>query len=200
MGTLDENGVYIYDNTDQLTPFSTLLNLGQTATSNALKLSRESMIQDYSIFKSVANATAQNNYLNQMIADGFPPSPSNPLYVIREDTGNIMRHDGTGWLARYTADNNYRTITGSSEVTIDYNAWPSKPGPNRIRDTGNVPYGVTFLAKPYVEVTGAIFTTGHVVSATAVDIGTSGFKIRVAAPPGTPVEQRWFTWSATGRT
>lgn len=36
MGTIDANGVYIYDNTDQMIPLATFMNLGQNSVSNAL--------------------------------------------------------------------------------------------------------------------------------------------------------------------
>lgn len=44
MGTLDGNGIYIYDTDDQVAPLQTLLNLGQSATSQALTEAKQDVI------------------------------------------------------------------------------------------------------------------------------------------------------------
>lgn len=71
MGTIDENGIYLYDDTDGA-PVASLLNVGQQSVSNA--------IAALGTYKNVANTAARDT-----LSLAFNPSPTRPLYVHRRD-------------------------------------------------------------------------------------------------------------------
>lgn len=92
MGSLDDNGIYVYDENDRPAPLHTLLNLGQASTSAAV-----SDLRSNAVIKNVANITERNAYEQDMRDAGYPPTTERPLYVDRADNGALERNRGTGW-------------------------------------------------------------------------------------------------------
>lgn len=92
MGSLDNNGIYIYDETDQISPIHTYSNLGQASTSAAIEY-----LHEHTLIMPVANAAERNAYAADMAAAGRPASLARPLWVERADTGAVERNRGAGW-------------------------------------------------------------------------------------------------------
>jgi hypothetical protein len=76
-------GIVFLEETDPITPFHTLINGLQTATSNSLKSTRKGYLY-------AANNTDRDAYLTT-----YGSSATAPLWV--DVAGVIQRHDGTGW-------------------------------------------------------------------------------------------------------
>lgn len=92
MGTLDNNGIYIYDENDRPAPLHTALNLGQAAQSAAI-----ADITGHSLMMPVANAAERDAYGQDMAAAGRPASPERPLWAETANNGVVHRNRGAGW-------------------------------------------------------------------------------------------------------
>lgn len=92
MGSINSAGVYVYDETDQISPIHSLLNLGMDSVSDALDL-----INAHSLIMPVASQAERDAYTQRMIDAGLPPSPTNVLRVDRTDLDRTERNDGSGW-------------------------------------------------------------------------------------------------------
>jgi len=92
MGSLDDNGIYIYDETDQISPIHTYSNLGQASTSAAIEY-----LHEHTLIMPVANAAERDAYASDMASAGRPASTARPLWVERADTGGVERNTGAGW-------------------------------------------------------------------------------------------------------
>ena len=92
MGTLDNNGIYIYDENDRPAPLHTLLNLGQAAQSAAI-----GDITGHSLIMPVADVAERNAYGDDMAAAGRPASPERPLWAETANNGVVHRNRGAGW-------------------------------------------------------------------------------------------------------
>lgn len=92
MGSINSAGVYVYDETDQVSPLHTLLNLGMDSVSESLDL-----ITAHSLIMPVASQAERDAYQQRMIDAGMPPSVTNVLRVDRTDLDRVERNDGTGW-------------------------------------------------------------------------------------------------------
>lgn len=85
MATIDINGMVFYETTDPVTPLQNVLNGISTAVTNAFDSTDR-------VFK-VADATARNTLYATRGA-----TSSNPLTVLREDTGRLERtYNGSTW-------------------------------------------------------------------------------------------------------
>lgn len=80
------------------------MNLGTATVSSAI-----ADLNGHALIMPVANQTARAAYEQEMRDKGRPPSPSNPLYVDRADTGAVERNRGAGWV-RFV-DNTLQTHT-----------------------------------------------------------------------------------------
>lgn len=92
MGTLDDNGIYIYDENDNPSPLQTLLNLGQASISAAF-----ADLYGHSLIKPVADVAERNAYADEMRAIGRPPTPQRPLWAETANNGVVHRNRGSGW-------------------------------------------------------------------------------------------------------
>lgn len=92
MGSLDENNVYVYDETDQISPLHAYINLGMASVSEAL-----TDIKAHSLIKPVATAAERDAYAKAMTDAGNPPTPEHPLYVDRYDEWVLEANRGDGW-------------------------------------------------------------------------------------------------------
>lgn len=92
MGSLDANGVYIFDTTDKVAPLHTTLNLGQASVSASV-----ADIHRHSLILPVANTAERDAYEADMRAAGNPPTQAAPLWVEVADSGDVYRNRGAGW-------------------------------------------------------------------------------------------------------
>lgn len=92
MGTLDDNGIYVYDENDRPAPLHTTLNLGMASVSATV-----ADLTAHSLIKPVANVAERNAYEDEMRAIGRPPTPEAPLWVETANNGVVHRHRGAGW-------------------------------------------------------------------------------------------------------
>src|SRR5690625_7401937 len=101
MGSLDDNGIYIYDETDQISPIHTYSNLGQASTSAAIEY-----LHEHTLIMPVANAAERNAYASDMGAAGRPASLARRLWVEGQDTGAVERNHDVGWqrMSGYTVE------------------------------------------------------------------------------------------------
>jgi hypothetical protein len=109
MGTVDANGIYMYEDTDPLVPFASLLNTGQAS------VSAKFASIDPGLIHYVANVTERDD-----LASTFLPSASKPLFVYRGNatSGRNIEYttNGTDWLtpiiARGESYTSYPVTTG----------------------------------------------------------------------------------------
>src|SRR5690625_3316861 len=92
MGSLDDNGIYVYDENDRPAPLHTLLNQGQASVSAALE-----HVHEHTLIMPVDNAAERDAYASDMASAGRPASTARPLWVERADTGAVERNTGDGW-------------------------------------------------------------------------------------------------------
>lgn len=90
MGTVDANGIYMYEDTDPLVPFASLLNTGQASVSAAFDN------VDTQVIHYVANEAERTT-----LASEYAPTSSKPLFVYRGNapTGAKIEYttNGTAW-------------------------------------------------------------------------------------------------------
>lgn len=91
MGTINSNGIFVYDDTESLSPLSSYMNLQGSALSTRLG-------QDVR-FKKVANEAARTAYVNEVGIANI--SAANPLAVHRQNAPEGLRfevtYNGTTW-------------------------------------------------------------------------------------------------------
>lgn len=91
MGTINSNGIFVYDDTESLSPLSSYMNLQGSALSTRLA-------QDIR-FKKVANEAARTSYVNEVGIANI--SAANPLAVYRQNAPEGLRfevtYNGTSW-------------------------------------------------------------------------------------------------------
>lgn len=118
MGSLDNNGIYIYDETDQVSPIHTFENLGQASVSQAID-----DIHQHTLIMPVANVTERTAYENEMRSAGRPPSQARPLWVEMASDGTVYRNLGTGWrklIDDYFDRYNFTGTSGGVERAYTY--------------------------------------------------------------------------------
>lgn len=126
MGSLDENGIYIYDETDQVSPIHTYSNMGQASTSAALEY-----VHEHTLIMPVANAAERDAYASDMASAGRPASTARPLWVERADTGAVERNRGAGWHRMIDNSLDRHDFTGTSggvernSYIVKKNGWVS---------------------------------------------------------------------------
>lgn len=111
MGSVNKQGVWIYDADDTVSTWEGLLNLGQNALSNSL-----SQIRRDSVYKA-ANMAAANTVRDRVIQQGVTPSKADPILVYLSDTGRFIAWDGAGW-NRDGASLSAWNISGDGTVDI----------------------------------------------------------------------------------
>jgi hypothetical protein len=150
MGTIDDNGIYFYEDTDAVSPLHTLLNVGQQSISDAFDATAR-------IFP-VANVAART-----ALATAYSPTTSKPLYVHRADAGAAKELEystnGSTWTtvpAGYTAPITFAAYLGSET--------PGALGPNR-QPIG----GSTYTQPPtYQKVNNRVYLGGIVMNTASV--------------------------------
>ena len=110
MGTINSNGIFVYDDTESLSPLSSYMNLQGSALSTRLS-------QDVR-FKKVANEAARTAYVNEVGVANI--SASNTLAVHRSNAPEGLRfevtYNGTTW--RVIADKDYYDAQDTGWVTV----------------------------------------------------------------------------------
>lgn len=110
MGTIDSNGIYLYEDTDSVSPLHTLLNIGQTSVSNAFQSSAQ--------FKNVADAAARATFVSDRTTAGRPPTAADPVFVYQRDIDSFLRStDGTTWKQSYRSPQGQWTLSGAVAVS-----------------------------------------------------------------------------------
>lgn len=110
MGTINSDGIFIYDDTESLSPLSSYMNLQGSALSTRLA-------QDVR-FKKVANEAARTAYVNEVGIANI--SAANPLAVHRQNAPEGLRfevtYNGTTW--RTLADKGYYDSQDTGWVSL----------------------------------------------------------------------------------
>ncbi len=91
MGSVNKQGVWIYDADDTVSTWEGLLNLGQNALSSSLE-----QIRRDSVYKA-ANQAAANTVRDRVVATGVKPTKADPILVYLSDTGRFIAWDGASW-------------------------------------------------------------------------------------------------------
>lgn len=171
MGTTDPNGIYMYDDTDPLVPFSALLNTGQAS------VSAKFTNIDPGLIHYVANTTERTT-----LANSFAPTATKPLFVYRANAAPGARLEystnGTAWTTIGVLPSGETASTASN--TINATGWAGLPNA--------VSLAVTLPAKAKVEIVGQGWGA---VSASALRFG-------VLASGATSIEENSPAWGATG--
>lgn len=115
MGSVDNNGIWKYDEDDAINGWSPYMNLGMNSVSKAVTTLRQN---------SVPNATSlsdANTKVAALKAQGLTPSTSNPFLFMRTDTKTIWSYDNSTWKELYVSDSNWKGHGGSiaSGFSID---------------------------------------------------------------------------------
>lgn len=110
MGSLNEQGAYIYDESDQISPIHTLLNLGSTAAGEMV-----ARVHEHALIMPVANQSERDAYY----ASEGPGTATKPLYVDRADLNTVERNNGTGWKT-FASQQNSIGWTGPATWGLDY--------------------------------------------------------------------------------
>lgn len=110
MGTINSDGIFIYDDTESLSPLSSYMNLQGAALSTRLA-------QDVR-FKKVANEAARTAYVNEVGIANI--SAANPLAVHRQNAPEGLRfevtYNGTTW--RTLADKEYYDAQDTGWINV----------------------------------------------------------------------------------
>lgn len=169
MGTTDPNGIYMYDDTDPLVPFSALLNTGQASVS-----AKFSNI-DPGLIHYVANVTERSE-----LASTFNPTATKPLFVYRANAAPGARLEystnGTAWTTIGSMPSG--EVASTSTNTINATGWAALPNA--------VSLGVTLPAKAKVEIVGQAWGA---VNASAIRFG-------VLASGATSIEENIPAWGS----
>ena len=91
MGSVNKQGVWIYDADDTVSTWEGLLNLGASSLTNTL-----SEIRRDSVYKA-ANQAAANTVRDRVVARGVVPTKADPILVYLSDTGRFIAWDGAAW-------------------------------------------------------------------------------------------------------
>ena len=114
MGTINSDGIFVYDDTESLSPLSSYMNLQGSALSTRLT-------QDVR-FKKVTNEAARTAYVNEVGIANI--SAANPLAVHRQNAPEGLRfevtYNGTTW--RTLADKEYYDSLDTGWVDLPVNA------------------------------------------------------------------------------
>ena len=128
MTTTDANGIVYLQDTDDISPFHTLINVLQAATSNAL----DAKIR----IARVANEAARNALTGMSV--------STPIYADQADNGVLYRNNGTGWLRVAAAFSPHLRLRAATTVARGAAAWSQVTNLDTVGDTsGSAIYTVS---------------------------------------------------------
>lgn len=145
MGTIDANGVFIYDNTDHVVPLASFMNLGQQSVSEALAEMRADL------------TPIDTGWIDIPLASGRT-SPSGYTAQYRK-IGPVVHLQG-------------RVNKGSSGTVQLSNALPYRPE-YLFGDLGMMPTGATTFARLYINSSGELFSGADSASSTTAFLGSS---------------------------
>lgn len=175
MGTVDNNGIWKYDDSDKVNGWVNWMNLATNSTSNVVSGIRP---------KLVYTATSQsdaNTKVTALKADGLTPSVSSPFFFWRTDTKSLWTYDNTTW----AEIGNTHVIVGTTDnLLIQTGTWTYSSTIAANSQIGNhtFTFPVPYASPPNVVIsTSSARVTCEAKSITTTEFTGNGFNTSAGA-------------------